>query len=69
MWCLDHVVLNVAPDAVLRAEQGPQIYQRMVIKEVGCMLELVIYRCLVAHKTNTSALKPSAGIFKKPLKP
>jgi hypothetical protein len=35
MLGLNHVVLNVAPDSVLRAKQGSKVHLRMFIKEVS----------------------------------
>jgi hypothetical protein len=61
---LDHVVLHVTPNAVLRTEQRAQIDIRMVMQQVSRVTIRVIDRCLIADQTNTRATKVRMTIFK-----
>ena len=56
MISLDHVVLNVAPNAVLGSEQRLQILSRLLMKEIGHVLVFVIDGCLIADKSDYAHL-------------
>src|SRR5215468_8746236 len=50
---LDHVVLRLAANSVLRSEKGRQIDVGMAVKQVGGVPEIVIYRSRVANQPDT----------------
>src|SRR5882724_4437981 len=49
---LDHIVLDVATNAVLWSEQGGDIDFGVLVKEVGCMAKAVINRSLIADESD-----------------
>ena len=55
VFSFDHVVLNVAPYAVLRPEQSGQVYIFRRTHTVRGMIQLVIHRSLIANQSDTRA--------------
>src|SRR5207237_10417217 len=52
---LNHVVLHVAANAVLRTEQRNQFNVRMLVEQIGCMAKIMIDRGLIAYQTDAGA--------------
>jgi archaeosine-15-forming tRNA-guanine transglycosylase len=66
---LDHVVLNVAAYAVLRPEEGLQVYTFKGAQYIRGMSEIVIHRRLIADESDArTAYKSNLGLT-KPLNP
>jgi len=54
---LDHVVLNVGSEAVLRAENGGQTRLRMRGEPIGDVAELPVARRRIAHNPHARAVE------------
>jgi hypothetical protein len=54
MGRFDHVVLYVAPDAVLRAEQCRQLHTLYGLEDIRRMPKLMIDRCLITDQSHPS---------------
>jgi hypothetical protein len=54
---LDHVVLDVRSETVLRAEEGRKGDRPMLTEQVGDMTELAIDRGRIADKADSSAIE------------
>jgi hypothetical protein len=57
---LNHVVLYVATNAVLRTKECAKIDVGMFVKEIGSMLVAVVDRGLIANETDARAFIRSA---------
>ena len=67
--CLNHVVLNIAANSMLRAEQRGQVDVWMFVKQVGRMTKTMIDRGLVTHQGNPPAANQIELFIKQPLDP
>jgi hypothetical protein len=54
---LDHVVLNVATDSMLRAEESSQIHLGMFMKKVSRVVVVMVHGSLIANQSHPSAPK------------
>src|SRR5688500_7248348 len=52
---LDHVVLHVATNSMLRTEQGREVYFGMSKEQIRCVSKVVIHRCLIANYADPRA--------------
>ena len=52
---LDHVVLNIAANSMLRTKQRTQVDLRMMMQKIGSVLIAVIDRCLIADQSHSRA--------------
>jgi hypothetical protein len=66
---LDHVVLHIAANTVLRAEQGCEVYFRVLEKDIGCVTKIGQDRSLIAHKPDALAGKSGDAVLEKDLDP
>jgi hypothetical protein len=61
---LDHVVLHITPDSVLRTKQGAQFDVRMLVQEIRGVSIRMIDRRLIANQPNTCASQCGISVFK-----
>jgi hypothetical protein len=54
---LDHIVLHVTSNAMLRTEQCGEIDPWMSVKKIGGVLESMVYRRLIADKSDSCVTK------------
>jgi hypothetical protein len=55
MTGFDHVVLNVAADSVLWTKERRQLDLGVLVKQIGCMAETMVDRCLIADQSDACA--------------
>jgi hypothetical protein len=60
---LDHVVLNVATNSVLRTKQRFQLNAIMLMQQIRSVVKPVIDRCLIADQSNARTANPRT-VFK-----
>jgi hypothetical protein len=61
---LDHVVLDVAANSVLRAKQSSQLDLWVFVDEIGSVTIRVIDGCLIADQPNARVSKCRMAFFK-----
>src|SRR4030095_10524124 len=66
--CLDHIVLDIATNSVLRTKQSLQINIGMFVEEIGCMLIAMTDRGLIANQPDTRSFYQIGLSFKQFLK-
>jgi hypothetical protein len=64
---LDHVVLNVAANSVLRSEERSEIDLRMIEEEIGGVMEAVIDGSLVTDESHARAVEDVAALVEQAL--
>jgi hypothetical protein len=61
---LDHVVLDIAPDPVLRPKQGSEIHLPVLVQNIGRVTQAMVNRRLITYQTHSGAAQQAYSFFK-----